>query len=105
MTQSEVNKIITEKVLKECWSIHWDAEFTNLDFSQWKHYGPLLEKIKASDWFGDFLDWFIKRNYLDEVTLDNALMVFFDVLTCIRCDDRHGSHAIAEFVKDKEVKR
>lgn len=123
MNQSEVNKIITEKVLGQCWH-EWTGTYSyrprqcpkckifetykgsdNPDFSQWPHYGPLLEKIKASDWFGDFLDWFIKRNRLDEVSLDNALMVFFDVMTCIHCDDRHGSFIIAEFVKDMEVKR
>jgi len=65
MTQSEVNKIITERVLRECWH-EWTGTYSyrprqcakckifetysgsdNSNFSHWGHYGPLLEKIQG----------------------------------------------------------
>ena len=78
MTQIEVNKIITEKVLGKCWHIRsCDACLKcgvqlfvpdgktekgvrrfkivgNPDFSQWSDYGPLLEKIQGEEWWENF---------------------------------------------------
>ena len=86
MNQAEVNKIITEKVLGEEWSIHWDAEFTNPDFSQWSDYGPLLEKIQSEEWWGDFHEVITFGEY-------RSRDVIWTLLNPAR-----GSLALAEFV-------
>ena len=78
MTQIEVNKIITEKVLGKCWHewhhigmkaqpLNYLMGYTNVcskcnkqatkrvnpDFSKWADYGPLLEKIQGEEWWED----------------------------------------------------
>ena len=61
MTQSEVNRVLAEKILKKCdhdRPFHWDEYGQCLacaaeipDFSQWAHYGPLLEKIQGEGYW------------------------------------------------------
>ena len=107
MTQSEVNKILTEKVLGQCWH-EWTGTYSyrprqcpkckifetykgseNPDFSLWEHYGPLLEKIQGEGYWREL------------AYRESAQGCFRESLL----NPTRGSHAIAEFVKDMEVKR
>ena len=104
MNQNEVNKIITEKVLRECWLnitqvpilIDDDGTVldsmpstpdTNPDFSQWSNYGPLLEKIQGEEWWEEFV----------AVQWANGLMPEGNFLGNLLRPTR-GSLALAEFV-------
>lgn len=66
MTRSEINKYITEKVLGECWhdsdgdvgDIYAHCSKCGLfdppiyerpNFSQWKHYGPMIRKCMEKE--------------------------------------------------------
>ena len=110
MNQNEVNRIITEKVLGECWhetgidmsrpigrelycKKGCEATYPTLsnhpDFSHWEYYGPLLEKIQG-------------ERYWDKVAFDGNGRYEFRVNTLL--NPTRGSHAIAEFVVDMEVK-
>lgn len=112
MNQNEVNRIITEKVLGECYHIFDNISSSDTcvkckkvygsnysmchirsDFSTWSDYGPLLEKIQGETWWEDFV----------AVQWNNGLMPDGDFLGNL-LNPTKGSHAIAEFVKDREVK-
>lgn len=114
MTQSEVNRIIMEKVLRECWHevidigingenwwkvvtengyTFYTANNPNLDFSRWEHYGPLLEKIQGEGWWWVFVFEIYTCRH-------DALNTVLEVLL----NPTKGSLTIAEFVKDREVK-
>ena len=131
MTNLEINQLLHERVLGLCWheweyydasySVVWEAGFNCrkcgeevwVDYgtmpldpsytSSWADYGRLLEKFKTLDCFGDFIDWLIESDELNNLPLDNALIVVFDILTCLKCDDRHGARIIAEFVKERGI--
>ena len=130
MTELEINKIIYKKLMgKKCWhewvtvysqdrtgvperrlqcnkcgwSNHKWVKNANPSYtSSWADYGKALERFKAHELFGDFLEWFIKENKLNEIPLYNALMLFFDVMTCLKCDTKHGAGVIAEYLKQKD---
>ena len=128
MTELEINKIIHEKLMRKCWhefvmensqnsagitvwiqqcnkcvwhKYAWTTSTNPSYTSSWADYGKALERFKAHELFGDFLEWFIKENKLNEIPLDNALMIFFDVMTCLKCDTTHGAGIIAEYFKQK----
>ena len=101
MNQNEVNRIITEKVLGECWHIlhmiqdgcyictacgkeygRYCLRPINPDFSQWEHYGPLLEKIQGEGYWREL------------AYRESAQGCFRESLL----NPTTGSHAIAEFV-------
>ena len=117
MTQEQVNRIITEKVLGECWheyqqatangelwvcskcgrSTGYSGRLTDFpDYSQWVHYGPLLEKIQ-SERYWEVISYYTHRG--SGYGEGDYEKFNEDLLNPTR-----GSLAIAEFVKDREGK-
>ena len=131
MTELQINQLIHERVMGKCWHdadkrvgdsfiipLQWFCTKCGDEVghegvymsplhpsytSSWADYGRLLEKFKTLDCFGDFIDWLIESDELNNLPLDNALIVVFDILTCLKCDDRHGARIIAEFVKERGI--
>lgn len=116
MEQETTNRII-RKARGKCWheegfhypyrvsckncgdyEVNWDNP--NPDYSQWPHYGPMLEWAKVQGWWPDFVKTLLQPPHSYDVVIKEwnitGKVMGFEVLL----NPNQGSLAIASYIEE-----
>jgi len=117
----DTNRFIHEKIMGKCWHEckeryedeclkcnhafqdpityePFDCRTLNPDYTQWEHYGPMLEELKQNTNFDTLM-----MKLLDDYRSDEYTVSWYDFVHDILLTPTRGCQAIVEFFGGKNV--